>query len=108
MRRRRVEKRPQALDDILEIAAYLAEKSGEEALAYRFLDAVESTCDQLTANPEIGTTRGYNLKGVRGIRMWRVSHFPNYLVFYRLHEDSPELVRVLHAKRDRMTNETGV
>jgi plasmid stabilization system protein ParE len=34
------------------------------------------------------------------VRMWRISGFPNHLIFYRPHQDRIEVVRVLHTKRD--------
>ncbi len=100
MARNRVEKRPQATRDLLDIALYLAGESASEELAFRFLDAAEASFEQLAAMPEMGATREYNEETLHGLRMWRLSGFPNHLIFYRPLESGIEVVRVLHAKRD--------
>jgi hypothetical protein len=41
--RSRVEKRPQEIKDLANIAVYLAEESGGDNLAFRFLDAAEAS-----------------------------------------------------------------
>lgn len=96
----RVEKRPQVLRDLVEIAIYLAEESGNDDLALRFLDAAEASFDELSAMPEMGAARTYNDPLLANVRMWRVTGFPNHLIFYRPVEGGIEIIRVLHAKRD--------
>lgn len=83
MPRNRVEKRPQATRDLLDVALYLAGESASEELAFRFLDAAEASFEQLAAMPEMGATREYNEETLRGLRMWLISGFPNHLIFYR-------------------------
>jgi plasmid stabilization system protein ParE len=58
--RSRVEKRPQAIRDLLEIALYLADESASEELALRFIEAAEASFEQLADMPEIGVQRDYN------------------------------------------------
>jgi plasmid stabilization system protein ParE len=41
--RKRVEKRPQAIRDLADIAVYLADESGSDELAFRFLDVAEAS-----------------------------------------------------------------
>lgn len=97
----RVEKRPQALRDLAEIAVYLAEESGNDELAFRFLASAESSFADLAAMPEMGATREYKDPALTNLRMWRVSGFPNHLIVYcPLGAGGIEVVRVLHAKRD--------
>jgi toxin ParE1/3/4 len=98
--RNRVEKRPQAIRDLADIAVYLAEESGSDELAFRFLDAAEASFDSLAAMSEMGTSRTYNSPALVGVRMWRAAGFPNHLIFYRPIESGVEVIRVLHANRD--------
>jgi toxin ParE1/3/4 len=98
--RKHVEKRPQAIRDLTDIAVYLAEESGSDELAFRFLDAAETSFESLAAMPEIGTARKYNDPALVDVRMWRVAGFPNHLIFYRPIESGVEVIRVLPANRD--------
>lgn len=100
MSRKRVEKRPQAIVDLANIAIYLAEENGSDEVAFRFLDAAEASFESLTATPEMGTVRRSSDPALVGVRMWRVAGFPNHLIFYRPIERGIEVIRVLHAKRD--------
>ena len=59
MARSRVDKRPQAIRDLADIAVYLAEESGSDDLAFRFFDAAEASFKQLTAMPAMGVARKY-------------------------------------------------
>ena len=95
-----VEKRPQAIQDLSDIAVYLAEQSGRDDLAFRFLDAAESSFEDLAAMPELGTARECVDPALEGVRMWRVAGFDNYLIFYRCTQSGVEIIRVVHAKRD--------
>ena len=98
--RKRVEKRPQAITNLADIAVYLAEDSGSDEVAFRFLDAAEASFETLGAMPEMGTARSYNVPALADVRMWRVAGFPNHLIFYRPTERGIEVIRVLHARRD--------
>ena len=100
MPRNRVEKRTQAIHDLLDAALYLAEESGSEELAFKFIDAAEATLQQLADMPEMGAAREYDQEAIRGLRMWRITGFHSHLIFYRPLHDGIEVVRVLHAKRD--------
>src|SRR5712671_1739998 len=81
--RNRVEKRPHAIRDLADIAVYLAEESGSDELAFRFLDAAETSFESLATMSEMGTARKYNAPALVDVRMWRVPGFPNHLIFYR-------------------------
>ncbi len=98
--RNRVEKRPQAIRDLADIAVYLAEESGSDELAFRFLEAAEASFESLAAMCGMGTARKYNDPALANVRMWRVAGFPKHLIFYRPIEGGIEVIRVLHAKRD--------
>lgn len=98
--RRLVRKRPQALQDLVDIPAYLAEESGNDELGWRFLDAAEEALRHLAEMPGLGATRQYADPDLAGVRMWRVAGFPNQLIFYREVEGGIDVIRVLHGSRD--------
>ena len=100
MARRLVEKRPQTLRDLSDIAIYLAEESGNDEVAFTFLAAAEACFEHLAAMPAMGVAREYFDPVLAGVRMLRITGFNNYLIFYRPAEKGVEIIRVLHAKRD--------
>jgi toxin ParE1/3/4 len=97
--RSRVDKRPQAIRDLADIAVYLAEERSDD-LAFRFLDAAEASFKQLTAMPAMGVARKYRDPELEGVRMWRIAGFDSYLIFYRPTERGVEIIRVIHGSRD--------
>lgn len=100
MARSLVEKRPQAIRDLANIAVYLVEERGNDDLAFRFVEAAEASFERLAAMPAMGATREYRDPALAEVRMWRIAGFDNYLIFYRPAVDGIEIIRVLHAKRD--------
>jgi toxin ParE1/3/4 len=83
-------------DDILEIAAYIATHTREQAL--RFFDAVEQTITSLSYMPGKGSPK--NLPGkLGGIRSWAVRGFPNHLVLYEVRERHVYVLAVVHGSR---------
>jgi toxin ParE1/3/4 len=98
--RSHVDKRPQAIRDLADIAVYLAEESGNDDIAFRFLDAAETSFAKLAAMPAIGVGREYRDPELDWIRMWRIAGFDQYLIFYRPTESGVEIIRVIHGKRD--------
>lgn len=97
-----VVQKQQALEDILEVALYLEAESSEE-LAYRFLDALDATFAQLAAMPLIGHSLEFESEEAQGVRIWRVSDFEAWLVFYRPTASGIEVIRVLHGARNLPT-----
>ncbi len=95
---KRVRLTPQARDDIIEGALYIA--GDNPAAAERFLAAVERTFKTLADAPQIGATRAFVNPQLQGIRMLPVSGFRNHLVFYRPAGTAVEIIRVLHAARN--------
>ena len=88
---------PQASADVEEIAHHIAEDSLDAA--DRFLDATESTFQRLAEHPHIGVACGFSGE-FADLRRYSVRGSPNYLVFYRIREQSVEIIRVLHGARD--------
>jgi len=91
----------EANQDLAEIFDYLDERS--ETAADRFYDAVEKTVQRLLRSPTLGERcRFRNLK-TKGMRVWQVDGFSNYLIFYRSKDDMLQILRVLHGARNYET-----
>ncbi|MBU1722867.1 MAG: type II toxin-antitoxin system RelE/ParE family toxin [Gammaproteobacteria bacterium] len=90
--------RPQAESDIDEIITWLLENNPAEAT--RFVMELRDTFELLAENPLIGATRQYRLPALRGIRMFPLKKYSAYLIFYLNSQDTLEIVRVLHGRRD--------
>jgi len=85
---------PAALDDLDLIEEFISESSLETAL--RLGDNLRHCCELIAKTPEIGPARDELQPGLR--------YFPhvesNYLLFYRIREDTVEIARVLHGSLD--------
>ena len=88
----------EASQDLAEIFDYLDQQSETEA--DRFYDAVEKTVQQLLKSPELGERCRFRNLETKGMRVWRVSGFPNHLIFYRPQDDRLEILRIIHGARD--------
>ncbi len=86
--------RPQALDDLAEIWAFIAEDSPRHADA--FAAAIDRKIRDLARHPLIGRARLELLTDLRGLP------FGHYVIFYLPRERGIEVVRVLHGARDLM------
>jgi toxin ParE1/3/4 len=78
--------------DLEEIAAYIARDN--PARAVTFVQQLREHCRGLVAFPEARRLRPDLSEGVR------LSVFGNYVVLSVVHEDIPEIRRVLHGARD--------
>jgi toxin ParE1/3/4 len=96
----RILRRPRAEADIAEQAAWYLREGGA-ALGERCLAAVQRTAERLLASPGLGPSREYLNPRLEGLRMFPVQGFEKHLVFYRPTPDGIEIVRVLHAARNR-------
>lgn len=85
--------RPLFYLDVSDEVAFLAEQAGAE-IAGRWADAVWQTIEQLEAFPEMGRER--TDLPFPGVRSWRVSHFPRWLIFYGIRENTLIFYRVRH------------
>jgi toxin ParE1/3/4 len=86
-------------DDIAELALYLLEDSGE-ALATRFIDAVEHTLIDLAKTPGIGSPKSYEDPNLAGVRSWWVKGFPKHLIYYVETAEGICIYAVWHGSRD--------
>jgi toxin ParE1/3/4 len=87
-----------AQQDIEATVAHYLEQGGE-ALALRFIEAVESAFARIGRYPGVGSPRYAYELGIEGLRAWPLRHFP-YLVFYREEANQLDVWRLLHAGRD--------
>jgi toxin ParE1/3/4 len=87
----RAQKRPQFLFDLAEELTWLNERAGPET-AERWYLALKDTIRFLERRPFIGRLRT-DLEP-EGIRSWRVSGFPRWLIFYTVRDDQLLLLRL--------------
>jgi toxin ParE1/3/4 len=83
---------PEAERDLVDIWQYIAEDNITNA--NRYLDFINSKLEQLAEFPEIGTHRPELTNNVRSFPIER------YILFYRIKQNSLEIVRILHSSRD--------
>lgn len=83
---------PEAEQDMIDIWAYIAKD--QIINADRFIERLQQKLNSLTELGEIGTKRDNVIKGLRSIP------FHNYVLFYRVNEETLEVVRVLHGSRE--------
>ena len=95
---RKILKRRLAAQDIVELAAYIAQDSIQAA--ERFLEATENAFHFLAESPGAGARRTFKDPDLSDIRMWPIRGFDKHLVFYREDPSGIEVIRVLHAARD--------
>jgi len=92
--------RPRAQDDILrQFRWYLVEQDAAEA-AFRFVEAVEASVEQLLRMPNMGAPRELRNPALKGLRLWPVKEFAEFLIFYVVVGDTVRVIRILHGKRD--------
>ncbi|MCA9059475.1 MAG: type II toxin-antitoxin system RelE/ParE family toxin [Planctomycetaceae bacterium] len=82
-----------AISDLTQIRDQIAENN--VTAAAELLDAVDEVCNRFGQQPHIGRSRDDLLPGIRVFPVKK-----NYAVFYRVHDDAVEIVRVVHAARD--------
>ena len=96
--RLRVDRTPQARLDIIEAAKYIALNSARSSR--EFIQAAARTFAVLARSPGIGRTVDLSRPSLRGLRVWPVEGFRNYLVFYQVEGKCLVVTRVLHGARD--------
>ena len=90
--------RPAASEDIDQIVDYLLEES--VTAAQGFVKDLQKCFDLLTENPKIDVQREYRSAALSGMRMFPLKKFSTYLVFYLPDDQTIDIVRVLHGRRD--------
>jgi len=90
--------RPVASQDIDEIVDYFALVNTQAA--QDFVNDLQSCFALLSENAKIGVQREYRAKALASMRMFPLKKFSSYLVFYMADDQTIDIVRVLHGKRD--------
>lgn len=98
MTRPRVERSPNAGQDLIDIAVALGER--DPRLSDRFFAAVERALELLAEHPLAGSEYRSADPRLAGLRKWPVPGFPNHWLFYRPSAETILVVRVLYAGRD--------
>jgi toxin ParE1/3/4 len=91
-------KRPQVIEDIIEIATFLAQENMEAS--DRFIHAVEEAFTLLAQMPEVGAVQELRTSEGNRIRRWRVKGFERFLIFYASSPEEIVVLRVLHGSRN--------
>lgn len=91
-------KRLRAVQSINDQTDWIIEENPDAAL--RFVESVESSFSFLEKNPEIGRSLRTFSRRLAGVRIWRVSNFEKYLIFYRPIVEGVEVLDVIHGARD--------
>ena len=89
---------PLAETDLSEIGDYFDERS--ETLSQRFYERFWDTANTLASSPELGERCQFRNPQTKEMRVWQVSDFSNYLIFYRIQNSTLQILRVIHGARD--------
>src|SRR2546423_13534417 len=96
--RRRIRRRRDVAEDILDIAAYISRDSMPAAL--RFMQQAERTVRWLLAHPGAGALRDFDDPRLANIRSWSVKGFRNHVIFYEVESGGIYVLAVVHGARD--------
>lgn len=88
----RVEYAPRSVRDLIVLRDYLIEESESPETAERFLARLLSASETLDTFPERFPRYPYS-------RDWRMMPFGNYLIFFRVTEDTVRIGHIRHAAK---------
>lgn len=88
----------EAETDLTEQAVFIGKENAEAA--ERFLREARQAFALLAEMPHLGRIHESATPHTDGVRCWHIHGFEHHLIFYAPREESIEIVRVLHAKRD--------
>ncbi len=91
-------KRPIVNQDISSAMDYLASDNVDVAL--RFYESCQRTFEHLCRTPTLGGPGEFANPRLKGINRWKVNGFENYQIYYMIHPQAVEILRVIHAARD--------
>ena len=70
-------------------------------IAKKFVSTTQAAVLNLLEFPGSGAPQGPRSLRLQGVRMWIVPGFTEYLIYYRATSEGIEILRLLHAARDR-------
>lgn len=94
-----VRRRHRARQDLVAVFQHYAREAGLKT-ARRFLAQAEASFARLAAMPGLGATYEPEHPAFAGIRVFPITRFKKYLVFYLPISNGIDVVRVLHGARD--------
>ncbi len=86
---------PLAEEDLFEIWYFIAVEKQSRLNADRFIDKMDKEFYKLAKTPRMGTERSIYVPDLRG---WP---FGEYVIFYRPISEGVEVIRIIHAKREK-------
>lgn len=90
---------PKADRDLDDEADYLVKEAGLE-VGLSFLTAAQETFDLLASQPAMGWQCRLKDPALGSVRVFRVTRFERFLIFYRPARECIEILRVLHSSQD--------
>jgi toxin ParE1/3/4 len=91
---------PKADRDLDDASDYLVNESGGLEVGLSFLAAAQETFDLLASQPAMGWQCRLKNPALDSVRVFRVTRFEKFLIFYRLAPECIEILRVLHSSQD--------
>ncbi len=88
-----------AADDILRQVEHYAEQ-GLPSIAQRFAQSVKTSIGALLTRPHIGALKATANPKLTSLRTWPVTDFDDFQIYYILKDDTLQVIRILHGKRD--------
>lgn len=86
---------PLAEEDLFEIWYYIAVKKKSHRNADRFIEKLDKEFFKLAKTPKMGKERNIYVPDLRG---WP---FGEYVIFYRPISGGVDIIRIIHAKREK-------
>lgn len=97
MKKYNIEYSAEAKEDFIEIKQYIKYKLQEPEIANNLISKIKKSIKTLKDNPEIYTIIDDDL--IRKLETRKLI-VDNYIVFYRIKNDSIEIVRIMYGKRN--------
>lgn len=91
--------KPAARLDILNQVGYFGDIERPD-LSSRFVEAVKSSIEHITALPLSGSPRYFDHAELEGIRVFPVKGFPDFRIYYIFSDVNLAILRILHGRRD--------
>jgi toxin ParE1/3/4 len=92
--------RQTASDDIVRQFRYYLLTAKAPEIALRFREAVRRTIQSLRLHPLVGPRYTSSNPQLQNLRSWPVAGFEAIRIYYLLDEDTIDVLRILHGKRD--------
>ena len=85
-------------EELWSIWTFIAKDNPDAAT--RVVEAAYEAFRTIAATPRIGRPRHFRNTRIKDVRSWRVTGFPNYLIFYRVLSESVQVLHIYHGAQD--------